>query len=133
MVSDNQLLIPDNYQLSISTIHFNYQLLTLDLSRFVSYNLRLLNPSGWASLERNGPIAQLVEQMAFNHWVAGSSPARLTIYFNSLGRRWESPFSILCAYCVWNPVAQVPKHHLFNFLSCGFLHCGQNMDVSIWS
>ncbi len=25
-----------------------------------------------------GPIAQLVEQLAFNQWVAGSSPARLT-------------------------------------------------------
>ena len=27
----------------------------------------------------DGPIAQLVEQLAFNQWVAGSSPARLTI------------------------------------------------------
>ena len=26
-----------------------------------------------------GPIAQLVEQLAFNQWVAGSSPARLKI------------------------------------------------------
>ena len=28
---------------------------------------------------RIGPIAQSVEQVAFNHWVAGSSPARITI------------------------------------------------------
>ena len=28
----------------------------------------------------NGPIAQLVEQVTFNHWVAGSNPAGLTIY-----------------------------------------------------
>jgi hypothetical protein len=27
-----------------------------------------------------GPIAQLVEQLAFNQWVAGSSPARLTTF-----------------------------------------------------
>ena len=26
-----------------------------------------------------GPLAQLVEQVTFNHWVAGSNPARLTI------------------------------------------------------
>ncbi len=32
------------------------------------------------SLHVDGPIAQLVEQLAFNQWVAGSSPARLTIY-----------------------------------------------------
>ena len=30
-----------------------------------------------------GPIAQSVEQMAFNHWVEGSSPSRITIYFNN--------------------------------------------------
>ena len=29
-----------------------------------------------------GPIAQSVEQVAFNHWVAGSSPARITNFFN---------------------------------------------------
>jgi hypothetical protein len=28
-------------------------------------------------LHVDGPIAQLVEQLAFNQWVAGSSPARL--------------------------------------------------------
>ena len=27
-----------------------------------------------------GPIAQSVEQMAFNHWVPGSSPGRITIF-----------------------------------------------------
>ena len=26
----------------------------------------------------NGPVAQLVEQLTFNQWVAGSNPARLT-------------------------------------------------------
>ena len=31
-----------------------------------------------------GPIAQLVEQLAFNQWVAGSSPARLTTLFKRL-------------------------------------------------
>lgn len=30
------------------------------------------------SMHVDGPIAQLVEQLAFNQWVAGSSPARLT-------------------------------------------------------
>jgi hypothetical protein len=29
-----------------------------------------------------GPIAQSVEQLAFNQWVAGSSPARLTIFLD---------------------------------------------------
>ena len=28
---------------------------------------------------KSGPIAQSVEQMAFNHWVPGSSPGRITI------------------------------------------------------
>ena len=27
---------------------------------------------------RDGPLAQLVEQLTFNQWVAGSNPARLT-------------------------------------------------------
>lgn len=31
------------------------------------------------SLHVDGPIAQSVEQLAFNQWVAGSSPARLKI------------------------------------------------------
>jgi hypothetical protein len=30
---------------------------------------------------QSGPIAQSVEQLAFNQWVAGSSPARLTTFF----------------------------------------------------
>lgn len=34
------------------------------------------------SFSKSGPIAQSVEQMAFNHWVEGSSPSRITIYFN---------------------------------------------------
>jgi hypothetical protein len=35
------------------------------------------------SLHVDGPIAQLVEQLAFNQWVAGSSPARLTSNSNN--------------------------------------------------
>ena len=35
-----------------------------------------------------GPIAQLVEQLAFNQWVAGSSPARLTTRINELGQHF---------------------------------------------
>jgi hypothetical protein len=31
------------------------------------------------SLEPDGPLAQVVEQLAFNQRVAGSSPARLTL------------------------------------------------------
>ena len=30
---------------------------------------------------RSGPLAQLVEQLTFNQWVAGSNPARLTTEF----------------------------------------------------
>jgi hypothetical protein len=40
-----------------------------------------------STLERalcvSGPIAQSVEQLAFNQWVAGSSPARLTTKINN--------------------------------------------------
>ena len=32
----------------------------------------------------DGPIAQSVEQMAFNHWVPGSSPGRITKIEGSL-------------------------------------------------
>ncbi len=38
-----------------------------------------------------GPIAQSVEQMAFNHWVEGSSPSRITIIYNSLGQPFRLP------------------------------------------
>jgi hypothetical protein len=31
-----------------------------------------------------GPIAQSVEQLAFNQWVAGSSPARLKFHLEQL-------------------------------------------------
>jgi hypothetical protein len=34
-----------------------------------------------------GPIAQLVEQLAFNQWVAGSSPARLKTFSKSSPRK----------------------------------------------
>jgi hypothetical protein len=40
------------------------------------------------SLHVDGPIAQSVEQLAFNQWVAGSSPARLTTRINKLGQRF---------------------------------------------
>ena len=44
-----------------------------------------------------GPIAQLVEQLAFNQWVAGSSPARLTTTLNA-ERAVHSglPFPFMC-------------------------------------
>ncbi len=29
---------------------------------------------------KSGPLAQLVEQLTFNQWVAGSNPARLTTF-----------------------------------------------------
>ena len=31
-----------------------------------------------------GPVAQLVEQLTFNQWVAGSNPARLTTKIKGL-------------------------------------------------
>ena len=40
--------------------------------------------------------------MAFNHWVEGSSPSRITIIFNKLGQPKRLPFSCLRAYCVSN-------------------------------
>ena len=30
-----------------------------------------------------GRVAQLVEQVTFNHWVTGSNPVALTIHYNS--------------------------------------------------
>jgi hypothetical protein len=32
----------------------------------------------------SGPLAQLVEQLTFNQWVAGSNPARLTTEIKDL-------------------------------------------------
>jgi hypothetical protein len=43
-------------------------------------------------LNESGPIAQLVEQMAFNHWVAGSSPARITIIYKEKANRLRFAF-----------------------------------------
>ena len=51
----------------------------------------------------DGPIAQSVEQLAFNQWVAGSSPARLTIVINNLGQRFDRkwlPYWFWCANSV---------------------------------
>ena len=42
-----------------------------------------------------GPLAQLVEQLAFNQLVAGSSPARPTISPNVL-----APFSLVIVLCL---------------------------------
>jgi hypothetical protein len=40
----------------------------------------------WSSFPRcwSGRVAQLVEQCPFKAWVAGSSPAALTIFLNTL-------------------------------------------------
>ena len=40
----------------------------------------------------SGPIAQSVEQMAFNHWVPGSSPGRITTYLKKRHLDW-------CLFC----------------------------------
>jgi hypothetical protein len=37
-----------------------------------------------STIKACGPIAQSVEQLAFNQWVAGSSPARLIFNINKL-------------------------------------------------
>ena len=60
----------------------SFQVLTLDIGLWTCY--RTLDFGLFGRLECStqvetcGPIAQLVEQLAFNQWVAGSSPARLT-------------------------------------------------------
>ena len=42
----------------------------------------------------SGPLAQLVEQLTFNQWVAGSNPARLTTNIKGLAEnRWAFCFS----------------------------------------
>jgi hypothetical protein len=43
------------------------------------------------ALRMCGPIAQSVEQLAFNQWVAGSSPARLNFQFHKI---FQNPFLI---------------------------------------
>ena len=49
-------------------------------------------------VEFRGPIAQSVEQLAFNQWVAGSSPARLTIFSNqTLQMRLAAKPAAFCA------------------------------------
>src|SRR5215813_13281231 len=56
--------------------------------------LRLNSRSATSSHEFPcGPLAQLVEQLAFNQWVAGSSPARLINVFNHLQGRSNPAFS----------------------------------------
>ncbi len=39
---------------------------------------------------KSGPIAQSVEQMAFNHWVEGSSPSRITIFIEEKRRNFAA-------------------------------------------
>jgi hypothetical protein len=58
----------------------------LYLPRYVSV-CKIISSVGDCISDQCGPIAQSVEQMAFNHWVEGSSPSRITINFNSLGHR----------------------------------------------
>ena len=52
---------------------------------------------------KNGPLAQVVEQLAFNQRVAGSSPARLTNIFNRCGQPVRCPFlfcvPVVCRSC----------------------------------
>ena len=36
------------------------------------------------SMNKCGPLAQLVEQFPFKEWVDGSSPSGLTIYYENL-------------------------------------------------
>ena len=42
----------------------------------------------------------MVEQLAFNQRVAGSSPARLTNLINEMRAAYVLPVSVLCACCV---------------------------------
>lgn len=60
-------------------------------------------------LEKCGLIAQSVEQMAFNHWVEGSSPSQITIKFNSLGHLLKMPFSCF----VFLLSVNIKKLHVF--------------------
>ena len=43
-----------------------------------------ISASECVTFERDGRVAQLVEQCPFKAWVAGSNPAALTILFNDL-------------------------------------------------
>src|ERR1043166_9477515 len=63
------------------------------------------------ALRMYGPIAQLVEQLAFNQWVAGSSPARLTIFTKQKHEMrmalWPAAF-FLCQICGNSPCDSLP-------------------------
>src|ERR1019366_5625011 len=50
-----------------------------------------------------GPVAQLVEHVTFNHRVAGSSPARLTIIINGLQRASPVTIGLLWGF-LWGPL-----------------------------
>ena len=65
------------------------------------------------ALRMYGPIAQLVEQLAFNQWVAGSSPARLKSPIELNDQRRSSLITRLlqryqAAVYLWNDLATVP-------------------------
>ena len=52
------------------------------LIQIVEFCIRLKSSTyvNYGYLQPSGPIAQSVEQMAFNHWVPGSSPGRITSF-----------------------------------------------------
>ena len=46
----------------------------------------------------SGPLAQLVEQLTFNQWVAGSNPARLTTEIKYLAGKADYHLAILVSF-----------------------------------
>jgi hypothetical protein len=50
-------------------------------------------PIGLTLIRRCGSLAQLVEQLAFNQLVAGSNPARPTIFSRSIPDTWVTFYS----------------------------------------
>lgn len=65
-----------------------------------------------------GPLAQVVEQLAFNQRVAGSSPARLTLQINC-GQPLCCPFLFVYLQC-----ASLAKEHSFELVGSRLLHRG---------
>src|SRR6185295_18874117 len=72
-----------------------------------------------ASERPRGPIAQSVEQMAFNHWVEGSSPSRITISLETGRLPVRRPFFFVSRY--------IQEHAHFRSRFCkldpGHAHC----------
>lgn len=85
------------------------------------------------SLHVDGPIAQSVEQLAFNQWVAGSSPARLTIGINNKGQPlpiealpylfYVRPVSV-AATSILHPTPTSPSRAVLSSAVRGFLRFG---------